>query len=230
MESSDTKSNLNNTPARSLALAGGLWGAASAIFLGGLRFARGGEPRTAEQLPGDVAFLMVYLAPFALSLIALRLNSPAPQGAIWGAGGILGFLASFTAFSGVTLLLLPAALLLLLAAVYSYRQTGARPFLAVFGPAIGLISAGIVAFLVLYSQPDPRCWVLVSAGGREHWEERPYSNSMTLGPEELQGVCTSDIITPIEAILSLGVWGISALGLFLLLPRWRPSLGARASA
>lgn len=217
-------------PGRSLALAGGLWGAASAIFLGGLRFALGDEPRTGEEIPGDIAFLLVYLMPFGLSLVALRLNSPVPQVAIWLAGAILGILASLSSFSGVTLILLPAVFLLLLAAWRTSRSPEFRMAWPIFAVVSGVVVVGILSFLLLFTQEDSRCWVLVRSGGQEVWEERPYSNTISLGPNDLGSTCTSNIISPTEAVLSLGVWGIAALGLFLLLPRWKPTPRAMASA
>lgn len=204
-------------PGRSLALAGAFWGTASALFLGGLRFALGGEPRFwLERLPGDVAFLAVYLIPYLISRWALRFRSQGARVAVWLGAGVLSFLALFTSFTYITLVFVPAGILLLFAAFRNFPALGLRTLGVTIFATLGLILVGVFSFHALFAQEDPRCWVLVSGEQGQFWEERPYSTSMSFGPNDVQGTCTSDITSPMEAALSLGVWvvGSTLLALF----------------
>lgn len=196
---------------------GGGWGAACALVMGGLRFVNSAPPQRWAELVGDTAFLAAYLVPFLVALLAIRWRSPGARAAVWAAVGVLAFLASFTAFSGISLIFLPASPPLALAAVRALSAIGLGKSLRALGLAVALIAMTTGAFLVLFVREDPRCWQLVrSAGGQERWLPAPYGASGTLsatGVGPVAAVCGSDIISPAEGALSLGLLSIGWVGL-----------------
>jgi len=199
------------------AKAGGILGIVPAVALGVLRFALSEEPETFPQLAGHIAFTLVYLAPYALVLIAGAAPNPGVRGGLLLALGLLSLAASFSAFSLVTLAFLPATFVIWFAAVRSL--TAARPLPsaalpALTGLAAGLLIAATVGFsfysLLLAREAEPRCWAQTRGpDGQSHWESRPGSRSSGVLTNTRIGVsgsfCTSDIITNAEAATSIGV-------------------------
>lgn len=197
-----------------LAIAGAAIGIAGSLLLGGLRVANSQPPQARVEWAGNLVFTLVYLTPFALSLLALRARW-AWRGSVWAGAAVLAILGAYTAFSGVSLVLLPAAALLAPAAVAAWIH--ARPRRLPAGALLATILVGLVAgaWLVLISGPeDGRCWELVRGpGGETTWREVPYSQSGTVtlpaesdGTGVVSGWCTNDVITIGEA----------GLGFFLL--------------
>ena len=197
--------------ARRLALGGALWGVAASMVLGGFLFA-GEEPRTGETLTGDAAQLFLYLAPFILSLLALRLEEPACRAGLWGGCGLLALIASFTSFSGVTLLLLPAGVLLLVAAGRLRASVLSTSRAIAIGLAVATVLTGIGAALALFVREDPRCWTRTGTGA---WNPAPVRGDfdLVLEGEATEGVCKSDVATAGEAGLSAGIWVGAGLSL-----------------
>ena len=186
------------------------------------------------ELWGGLAFALAYIFPFALSLFAPRWRNPALHAAVWLATAVLALLASFTTFSIVSLVVFPLpALFLLLAALFAYRTAGWRQTIPIVAVVAGLIVIGLCAWLVLFSHEDGRCWDQVrAADGTTFWQELPYSTSgyLSANPatgESVSRLCTSDIITPVEGALSVGLWVLALLGLRWLVPRW--GSGSRAT-
>ena len=209
-----------------LAIIGGSWGTLSALFLVGMRVANTEPPQFRAEWPGIVAFLALYLTPFALSLLALRWQKAARAG-VWLAAGIVALLASRTALSGVSLVFVPAAPFLVIAAVITFIRARHKPALT-GGLALILLLAVIAAgMLVLISTPGQgRCWQLVnSSDGPARWERTPYSQQHTIEADSpvVTVTCTSDIITPLEGAAALGLLAAGSAGAIYLERRARPS-------
>jgi signal transduction histidine kinase len=214
-----------------LALAGALVGLAGGLFLGGLRLLNSETPQLRAEWAGDLVFTLIYLAPFILSLVAFRWPKPVWRAAVWGAATILALLGAVTAFSGVSLVLLPAALLLAPAALATLAQAPPRLW-----PATILIAAALVvlvagAFFLLMAGPeDGRCWELVrEPGGEAAWRTAPFSQSGVVSTSAtgdelgvLRVLCSSDVLTAAEA--GMGLLALLAAGLLVawLEPRWPP--------
>lgn len=194
-----------------LAISGSVLGLAGGLFLGGLRVVNSEGPQVRAEWLGDLVFSLVYLTPFLLSLWALR--RPAPwRAAIWGAAAVLGWLGLFTTFSGASLVLLPAALLLTMAALAAFSRTAPSRW-----PVALLVAAALVALVAggwqgLMGGADAgSCWELVRApDGETAWQSLPYSQRGTVtaeaGGEEagtIEILCTSDVITTAEAGMGL---------------------------
>jgi hypothetical protein len=196
---------IRHTPGGALALIGGLWGLVAAVTLASLRTALSDQPFP-SGVPGDLVFGAVYMAPFALVLIALRWGSPAQRVSAWGAGSVLAVMASVTAFSGVSLILLPAAPFLVLATLRTIRGQAVRQSALAIGFALVLVVLNAGAFRVLFLTQDGVCWQRVrAADGQESWQSAPYSNTGTTsasgeGVQEIR--CNSDIFSPTELLFS----------------------------
>lgn len=196
---------------------GGILGIVPAAALGVLGFALSEEPETFPQLTGHIAFTLVYLAPYALVLIAGSASNPGVRGGLLLALGLLSLAGSFTSLSAVTLVFLPATLVIWVAAVRSLSAarplpTAALP--ALTGLAAGLLIAATVGFsfysLLLVQDAEPRCWSQTRGpDGQSRWESRPGSRSSGVLTNTPGGVsrsyCTSDVITNSEAAISIAV-------------------------
>lgn len=220
---------------------GGATGVVLAVALAGLRTVNTTGPLDAETALGDFAFGLAYVMPFALALWALGWNDPARQAAVWLAGAVLALLESFSAFSGVSLVFLPIAPLLiigaLLAVVRVLSRGDLRTLLPVIPVAGALVAVGVGSFLALVTLiTDPRCWVLNRyPDGRMAWEldtsayilvenlpgggQRSSGGGGGIGGPAVNGVqrvsstCTSDIISVPESGASLGLWVLATVGL-----------------
>jgi hypothetical protein len=210
-----------------------------ALALAGVRAANSSEPLDAEGTLGDFAFGVVYVMPFALSLWALSWKNAAQQAAVWLAAGVLAFLASFSAFSGVSLVFLPTGPLLILGGLWRSASVvglgGLRHALPILPIAAVLAAVGVGAFFVLLTlTSDSRCWVLNRyPDGRTVWEPDPNAyiavenlpgggqrsfgggigGPAVNGVQRLQSSCTSDVISPLESAASLGMWALAVAGL-----------------
>jgi hypothetical protein len=239
--------------ARLLALLGGTWGLVCALALSAIRFANSAEPE--RDVISTAAFALVYAAPFILALLALLWKNAILRAAVWFAAAVLAYLASWTAFSGIGLIFLPAAPLLLFAAALSaalaIQTWGVRPALPILPISFGLIAVGIAAFIVLITlTSDPRCWVLMRyTDGHQTWEISPpdvASITVFTGPNGQQAIgsgripppsatgssivtsrCTSDFISPIEAVVSIALWLVAGVGLFVLQRNWSAAVAVK---
>ena len=205
-----------------LAVSGALVGLAGALFLGGLRVANSEGPLLRAEWAGNLVFTLVYLTPFVLSLLALRWSA-VWQAAVWGAATVLAAVGIFTSFSGVSLVLVPAALLLGPAALVAFGRTAPSRWpvaLLVAGVLVALVAGG---WLGLNIVDDGRCWELVrDAAGETEWQSAPYSQrgtvTATTGGEEagtVRTLCSSDVITGTESVFAL-----LPLLMAALLPAW----------
>jgi hypothetical protein len=220
---------------------GGGFGVVFALGLASLRVINSSEPFGSERALGDFAFGAVLMMPFALALWALRWKDVTMQAAAWLAGGALALLASFIAFSGVSLVFLLTVPVLILGALFTatnaFLAGGIRSVLPILPIAPVLAGIGVGSFIALLMlTPDPRCWVLERLGdGRTTWERdltaeaamvvargpngETVMGSDTIGGPPVNGVqrlqssCTSDVISPIESAVSLGMWALAIVGL-----------------
>ncbi len=209
------------------AVVGAVAGLVPAIALGGLRFFLSEEPERAEQLAGNAVFALVYASPYLLTLMASREKRPAVRGGLLAAIGLLSLVASFSTFSLVSVVLLPATFVIWFAAARSLTAS-VRPLTATLLAAIaGLAVAATVglSFFALFGIQDPeaRCWVSTrGADGQSVWESRSNVSSspggmsagILTGTE--RGVCVSDIISNSEAAMSIGILAIAFLGALLV--------------
>lgn len=228
---------------RVLGAVGSIYGLVVALGLGAVRVTLSTEPFDAESALGHLAFTAVCAMPFILAVWVLVVKNAALRAAVWLAGGVLAVPASFSAFSGVTLFFLPVAPVLIiaggLAAIEAARAGSAGAVLPILPAAAVLVAVGVAAFVVLITlTSDPRCWVLNRyPNGATVWERDPASEAqmiITRGPNGETGVfgsgvgiggpavngiqrisatCSSDVVSPIEAGSSMGLWMLAVLGL-----------------
>ena len=232
------------------AVIGAVAGIIPAIGLGCVRVLNSESPEVAAQLAGNIAFALVYASPYLLALIASGARDPGVRGGLLAAIGLLSLVASFSAFSLVSVVFLPATFVLWFAAARSLAASGRPLATSVPAAVVGLLIVATVAlgFFALWGIQDDedRCWVLsYDSDGQSRWESRPnvggpgglnpgplsggpamvsYDGGVTWqreGPlKGPRGLCTSDIITNTEAALGMGTV-VAALLAMLLLSRLR---------
>ena len=157
------------------AVVGAIVGLGSATVLGSLRFLLAEGPEATHQLAGNLAFLLVYCSPYLLALMASKTGDAGARGGLLSAIGLLSLAASLSSFSLVTLVLLPATVVIWFAAARSITAS-VRPMARTLLAAIaGLVVAATVglSFFALFGIQDPevRCWVLsYGADGQSIWE------------------------------------------------------------
>jgi hypothetical protein len=229
------------TSARLLALLGSAWGLACALYIAQFRFR---SDQANEPLSGglaNTAFAAAYVGPFALALLAQALP-PAYRAAVWAAVALLALALSVSAFSGVTLLLVPAVPVLLLAALIAAlagpRVSGiaARasklPWWGAPLAAAGVIALGVAAWSLPVLGEESRCGPLVrGADGRTTWQ--PTQRGPTVerlpgggGQASASGSVTVDAANrgqvgfscggwtpPYKSAVSLALWTVPVAGL-----------------
>ena len=194
------------------------------------------EPDVAAQRVGYVAWGLLLLSPYVLGLVASRVREPGVRGGLLLGVGLLALVGSFSTFSSIAFIFLPATFVIWFAAVRSLT-VASRP-LATVTPATvaGLLIAAIVGFgffslLWMQSQDqEVRCWVLTRGpDGYSRWESRPnvggqgtISVGLLTGGE--RSTCISGIITNSEAAMGIGAVAIAILGM-LMVSRWSGHLG-----
>jgi hypothetical protein len=93
-----------------------------------------------------------------------------------------------------------------------------------------VLITGLSAFLVLFSEDDPRCWAQVpSTNGGLVWESRPVPGGGPAAAGPVRQLCTSDIITPREAVMSMLCWAVGGLLLIGVFRLWPPRTTARVA-
>ena len=213
------------------AIVGSVLGIVPAVALGILSFALSEEPEAFPQLAGHIAFTLVYLAPYALVIIAVAAPNPGVRGGLLLALGLLSFVASFSVFllGILALAFLPATIAISFAAIRSL--TVARRLLATALPAAvaGLLIAATVGLgfytLLLAQDPEPRCWAQARGpDGQLLWESLPDpiipgEFSISPGRGGTRAFC-SDIITNTEAATSMAVLAVAFL-MMLSVARFR---------
>ena len=217
----------DSQPGQRAAVIAGLLGLIPALALGLVLFMNQEPPEVREQLLGNLVFALILASPYLLALAVSRLHNPAARGALLLALGLLSVASVFSALSGVTVILLPAAIALFVAAIRSLRGAGRQILWAPLFLIPGLLGAAAIGFsfyaLFQVQEDEPRCWVLKAAEGREEWQTLavPTPNETggitmgPFGPEVRRSLCTSDIITNQEGALGLGGVGVGVMVLLV---------------
>ena len=208
---------------RRLTLIAGLLGLAGFTVLGSLRVLGTNGPILADHTPGDLVLALVYMSPYMLTLIVWRTRDPVARGGLLVALGLLSVVASFSAFSLATLILIPASVTIFTAAAWSLRLVENRAiwvapyFVAGLAGAAAIVFSFVATFVL---DPDEtRCWALVRLdSGGEQWERRGNvggsPDRLSIGPsgsEVTYSTCVSDIITISEAARSAGLLAAAAI-------------------
>lgn len=204
---------------KTVVIGGAFLGLAFAAFVFSMRvFAdHGVPPRSAADWLGEVAFVAVYAAPSVLALLALRDR----YGALLSAS-VLSALLSWTAFSGVTLVLLVPA------AAYAVAYVRVRAWDGASSPLWSLVAvaAGYAAFCALFARDDPYCWkYVVHADGTTTFATVSDQGAMSgqklgRGASEAGGGC-HDRVTPLESMASLSLAGLALVGGWIVAGRPR---------
>ncbi len=215
--------NPNDGRGRRLAVVGAVAGLVPAVGLGSLTFLNAEGPET-TQIAGNAAFALMYLSPYTLAIVASRVSSPAIRGGFLVAVGLLSLVASFSLFlSLVSLVLLPATILIWIASVRSLTKSGSSLTGAIPAAVAGLLISALIGFsfftLLLIQEPEAGCWVLtLGDDGQYHWESRPNVgegpgslSSVVLTGHDRRGYCTSDVITNSEAAMTIGLLAVAFL-------------------
>ncbi len=174
-------------PSRNLILTGALLGLVPAAALALLR-SFNTEAFDLETLPGNITIGLILIAPYLIALYASRVGRAAAQAPLLLAATLVSFLVSFSALSGVTLILLPSTIVLGIAATKSLRAPGTSLARKVMLSLGGLVAATFIvaSFLALFIWDDARSY---------------------------GSIWTSDIITPLESLIGVG---LLAAGLLVL--------------
>ena len=210
---------------RRLALIGAVVGLVPAAGLGSLRFLNADGPEATTQIAGNAAFALMYLSPYTLAVVGSRVSSPATRGGFLAAVGLLSLVASFSLFlSLVSLVLLPATVLIWIAAIRSLTKSGSSLTGAIPAAVAGLLISALIGFsfftLLLIQEPEAGCWVLtLGDDGQYHWESRPNvgkrPGSLSAGlltmEKDKRAFCTSDVITNSEAAMTIGLLAVAFL-------------------
>lgn len=162
---------------------GGILGLAGAVLLGMIRFLNDGAPISREMVLVNLTFTFSFCAPYLMALLVSKLTDTAYRGSLLLMLGILSLLLSFIALSGISLILLPAAVAIFIGA----SKSMAKARTSKLAPALlGMVAAFLLGsgFLALF----------VIEGD----VERCYSTATST-------TCSSDIITIREAFFSLAI-------------------------
>ena len=218
-------SNPNDRRGTRLALIGAIAGLVPAAGLGSLPFLNADGPEATIQIAGNVAFALLYLSPYALALMASRTRDPATRGGFLISVGLLSLVASFSLFlSLVSLVLLPATVIIWIAAIRSLMKSDRSLADAIPATLVGLLISVLIGFgfftLLLVQEPEAGCWVFtLGDDGQYHWESRPNvgksPGALSSGPMtgyDRRGYCMSDVITNTEAAMTLGILAVAFLG------------------
>lgn len=193
--------------ARRLAVAGVVAGLAAVAVLGAMSIVFGGpEPLTLAL--GQAAVLVATAGPFLLSAVALAVPRGDIQAGVWlAAGSVAAIVSVLLSISGVSLILLPGAALLLAGGIRAVREVSEA------GRLVGLVALGVVVLTLMSglawgTMTEARCWY--RAG--DQWVQRPFSNSIVIEEPFTMGVCGSGP-TAAGAAISMGVWAVAAASL-----------------
>ena len=125
-EALDTGLHAAPTAVRRLTLTGAVIGLIGALGLSILRTVN--DPIAWELAPGNTVFGLIYMSPYLVAIYASGLLSIAARTPLLLAAATLSFIASFATLSGVSLVLLPATVLLAVA-----RSVRSGPRIAAHG-------------------------------------------------------------------------------------------------
>jgi hypothetical protein len=170
-------------------------------------------------VPRPVLSAILLTVPAAIAFIAVIRKSPL----MLVVGGLLAFLQSFVAFSGVTLgFLLPALLLIVLGVREEDRSRPLRRQQVIGVLVIGLV---VAAWLVVLGTGETVCWIArLGPDGTPIYRLIPVTDTITVAPSEVGGGCDSGVPTA-AGLLTGGVLILGALAL-----AWLASAAERPTA
>lgn len=208
-----------------LAVIAAILGMIPAIGLGPMKFLNAGEPQASAEITGTVALVLLYASPYSFTLMVSRVREPSVRGGILIALGLLSLIASLSILvSGITIVFLPATILIWIAAIRSLRASE-RTVTAMAVPAVvGLIVSSLVVLgffmMTTIEEPEARCWELVDG----HWKSQAIDGEtyrvdragdrISIGMSGSSGsrsTCISDVITNAEASMTIGVLVVAFL-------------------
>jgi hypothetical protein len=168
---------------------------AAAVLLGvaiGVVAAAGAEP--VDPVLGLAALGALVAAPGALALLGLR-----GRASLWLPAGLAAFPLAFVSFAGLTLPLLPLAVIFVMAWIrHPDSHAGSVVHSGVVTPLVVVLLLG--AAVALFVSDDPASWTTSTGGGS-----------------------TSDVITNEEALLSLACTTLALVAGWTLTKARRPS-------
>ena len=182
-------------PSGGLTVAGAIVGLIPALGLSILRTVN--EPGGWELLPGNTVFGLIYISPYLVAIYASSLQSVSSQAPLLLAAATLSYMASFSALSGVSIVLLPATVLLTIAAIRTTRGSDISSMRKAASLLGAIVAAALIvsSFLALFLREDPRF----------------YGSSSV-----------SDVVTPVEALAGLGLLVVGLLVL-VAISQWMKS-------
>jgi hypothetical protein len=174
------------------------------------------EPQASPELaapmiiPRPILTAIFLAVPAAIASIAVIRKSPL----MLVIAGLLAFLQSFVAFSGVTLgFLLPALLLIILGVRAGGSDDRSRPSRRQLATGVLVIGLVVSAWLVVLGTSETVCWIArLGPDGTPVYRQIPLTDTISVAPSEIGGGCDSGVPTA-AGLLTGGVLILGALAL-----------------
>ena len=187
-----------------------------------------------EERLGSLAMALLVLSPAAISAYVWARPGSHSEGPLLVAACFASVACAFVTIFSFGLLWLPSIIILGIASILANWKSASAGRMVTLLLGAGI--AGVLlssAWFALIVHEDPMCWALrVDEQGNKSWHEMPswiedsspdFNASMSLGPNELSGRCTSNATTPIEGAIALSLIGSGLVLLWVLsLPKARP--------
>jgi hypothetical protein len=171
-----------------------------------------GSPDLAAPMliPRPILIAILLAVPTAIAFIAVMRRSPL----MLVTAGVLAFLQSFVAFSGVTLgFLLPALSLIVLGVRAGETDDRSRPSRRQLATGVLVIGLVVSAWLIVLGTGETVCWIAhLGPDGMPIYRQIPVTDSISLAPSEIGGGCDSGVPTA-AGLLTGGVLILGALAL-----------------
>jgi len=161
-------------------------------------------------IPQPVLTAIFLAVPAAIAFIAVIRRSPL----MLVTAGLLAFLQSFVAFSGVTLgFLLPALLLIVLGVRAGESDDRSRSSRRQLATGVLVIGLAVSAWLVVLGTSETVCWIArLGPDGTPIYRQIPLTDTISVAPSEIGGGCDSGVPTA-AGLLTGGVLILGALAL-----------------
>lgn len=176
------------------------------------------EPRPPSAWLEEGTLAVVVLAPFALALLAQGFQ-PTVRAGVWiGAGLIIAVLGVITLISGIGIFFLGIGFVQMWTGVRALPSPPA--VVTVVLAAVVVVAAAVIAPIasLFLLPPAPACWELRTEAEDPTWRRVPVRGpavDRAYGSRGLEGTCSSDTVTPLEAGVAAGVWLAAGAGLFV---------------
>jgi hypothetical protein len=161
-------------------------------------------------IPRPILTAILLAVPAAVASIAVIRRSRL----MLVAAGLLAFLQSFVAFSGVTLgFLLPALLLIVLGVRVGGSDDRSGPSRRRLATGVLVIGLVVSAWLVVLGTSETVCWIArLGPDGTPVYRQIPVTDTISVAPSEIGGGCDSGVPTA-AGLLTGGVLILGALAL-----------------